>query len=144
MCQQWLALIKVLLKSLKNDPKHNSSLLSYLCIIHQNVLCCKLGSCLEEVMKTAMNIASFTRAKYSLQHRQFKSVLEIDTQFDDLLLHNNVRRLSKGNVLQRYFELLNLIKLFLLESTYSAIKNHLKFINDNENIATMAFLTDIF
>jgi hypothetical protein len=100
---------------LRNDPKCNSDLLSYHCIIHQSVLCCKLDPCLEKIMKTVMSIVHFIRAKSSLQHRLFKTLIqENDTQFDNLLLHNNVRLLSKGNVLQRFFNLLNEIELFLI------------------------------
>jgi len=134
-----------LVQRLKDDPKCNSDVLSYHCIIHQSVLCCKLDSSLEEIMKTVMNIVNFIRAKSSLQHRQFKLLLqEVDSQFDDLLLHNNVRWLSKGNVLNRFLGLLNEIELFLLKSTHSAAKNHIKFIKDNNNVATIAFLADIF
>ncbi|XP_060880484.1 general transcription factor II-I repeat domain-containing protein 2-like [Metopolophium dirhodum] len=115
---------------LRNDPKCNSDLLSYHCIIHQSVLCCKLDPCLEKIMKT---------------HRLFKALVqENDTQFDDLLLHNNVRWLSKGNVLQRFFNLLNEIELFLIQSTHLSAKDYHEFISDNSNIATIAFLTDIF
>jgi zinc finger BED domain-containing protein 5/7/8/9 len=128
-----------------NDPKCNSDLLSYHCIIHQSVLCCKLDPRLEKIMKTVMSIVNFIRAKSSLQHRLFKALVqENDTQFDDLLLHNNVRWLSKGNVLQRFFNLLNEIELFLIQSTRLSAKDYYEFISDNSNIATIAFLTDIF
>ncbi|XP_022177036.1 general transcription factor II-I repeat domain-containing protein 2-like [Myzus persicae] len=103
---------------LRNDPKCNSDLLSYHCIIHQSVLCCKLDP-----------------SQTLLQ--------ENDTQFDDLLLHNNVRWLSKGNVLERFY-LLNEIELFLIQSTHLSAKDYHEFISDNSNIATIAFLTDIF
>lgn len=63
--------INVLFKNLKNNQKWNSNLLLYLCIFYQNV-CCKLYSCLEEVMKAVMIIFYCIRANYSLQHRQFK------------------------------------------------------------------------
>lgn len=130
---------------LRNDPKCNSDLLSYHCIIHQSVLCCKLDPCLEKIMKSVMSIVNFIRAKSSLQHRLFKALVqENDTQFDDLLLHNNVRWLSKGNVLQRFFNLLNEIELFLIQSTHLSAKDYHEFISDNSNIATIAFLTDIF
>lgn len=59
---------------LRNDPKCNSDLLSYHCIIHQSVLCCELDPCLEKIMKTVMSIVNFIRAKSSLQHRLFKAL----------------------------------------------------------------------
>lgn len=55
-----------------------------------------------------------------------------------------MRWLSKGNVLYRFFGLLNEIELFLLNSTHLAAKNHIKFIKDNNNVVTIAFLADIF
>jgi len=132
-------------RRLRNDPKSNSDLLSYHCIIHQSVLCCKLDPCLEKIMKTVISIVNFIRAKSSLQHRLFKAILqENDTQFDDLLFHNNVRWLSKGSVLQRFFNLLNEIELFLIQSTHLSAKDYHEFFSDNSNIATIAFLTDIF
>jgi hypothetical protein len=63
-----------------------------------------LGTTINKIMKSVMSIVHFIRAKSLIQHRQFKSRLwEFDSQFDDLLFHNNVRWLSKGNVLNRFF-----------------------------------------
>lgn len=52
-----------LVQWLRNDPKCNLDLLSYHCIIYQSVLCCKLDSYLEEIMKTVMSIVNFIGAK---------------------------------------------------------------------------------
>ena len=68
-------------------------------------------------MKTVIKIINFIRLKFSLQHREFKSLLE-DTgaQFDDLLLHNNVRwfYLTDGFVLQRFFFVATRYKRFFI------------------------------
>lgn len=96
-------------------------------------------------MKTIMLIVNFISAKSSLQHRQFKSLLqEFGPQFNDLLLHNNSRRLSKENVIQRFINRLNEIKPFSLQSTHLAAKDHSKFLSDSKNVAYIAFLADIF
>jgi len=98
-----------------------------------------------KIMKKVMSIVNFIRAKYLLQHRLFKALLqENDTQFDDLLFHNNVRWLSKGNVLQTFFNLLNEIELFLIQSTHLPAKDYQQFIYNNSNVANIAFLTDVF
>lgn len=131
---------KRLVQRLINDPKCNSDLLSYHCIIHQSVLCCKLDSGLEEIMKTVMSPVDFIRGKSSLQHGQFKSLLR---EVDDLLFHNNVRWLSKGNVLQTgFFGLLSEIEIFFLDSIHLAAANHLEFTKDKNKVATIAFLGD--
>ncbi|GBN89028.1 hypothetical protein AVEN_23528-1 [Araneus ventricosus] len=58
------------------------------------------------------------RGAKALYHRQFKDFLEeIDSQFSDLLLHNKVRWLSSGNVLQPFALCLSEIKTFLNEKS---------------------------
>ncbi|KAJ4918999.1 hypothetical protein JOQ06_027888, partial [Pogonophryne albipinna] len=66
------------------------------CLIHQSVLCAKLSGDLKDVMDKTMKIINFIRGNSSTQHRLFrKFVLESDATHDDLLLHNDVRWLSK-------------------------------------------------
>ncbi|GBM39211.1 hypothetical protein AVEN_223830-1 [Araneus ventricosus] len=68
-------------------------------------------------MNLVIKITNSILAK-ALYHRQFKDFLEeIDSQFSDLLLHNKVRWLSRGNVLQRFVLCLNEIKTFLNEKS---------------------------
>jgi hypothetical protein len=136
---------KGLVQRLSSDPKCNVNLISYHCIIHQSVLCCTLNPNLQSIMQAVIKIINFLRAKSSLKHREFKSFLEeTNAQFDDLLLHNNVRWLSKGKVLQRFFAVLEDIKEFLSSSDQEVAKEHLGFLNSKENVASIAFLTDVF
>ena len=75
---------------------------NYHCIIHQSVLCASMGDQFYEVMKIIMKIVNFLRSTSALQHRLLRSFLaEIVASYDDLLLHNNVKWLSKGRVLGR-------------------------------------------
>ncbi|GBM70771.1 General transcription factor II-I repeat domain-containing protein 2A [Araneus ventricosus] len=70
-----------------------------------------------EVMNLVIKIINSILAK-ALYHRQFKDFIEeIDSQFSDLLLHNEVRWLSRGNALQRFALCLNEIKTFLNEKS---------------------------
>ena len=86
---------------LKED---NPDMINYHCIIHQSVLCASMEDEFYEVMETIMKIVIFLWSTPALQHRLFRSFFaEIDARYDDLLLHNNVRWLSKGQVLQGFW-----------------------------------------
>ncbi|GBO21624.1 General transcription factor II-I repeat domain-containing protein 2A [Araneus ventricosus] len=96
--------------------KINLEILTFHCIIHQEALCAQTFPAeIVEVMNLLIKIITSILAK-ALYHRQFKDFLEgIDSQFSDLLLHNKVRWLSRGNVLQRFA--LSEIKTFLNEKS---------------------------
>jgi hypothetical protein len=63
---------------------------------------------------------------------------ELDVEYGNLMLHSEVRWLSKGKVLQRFVELLPEIKLFLesRNETYEEL-------NDHGWLSDLSFLTDI-
>ncbi|GBN49066.1 hypothetical protein AVEN_24330-1 [Araneus ventricosus] len=75
--------------------------------------------CLEDNGIDINKIVSIaTDGARTLYHRQFKDFLEeIDSQFSDLLLHNKVRWLSRGNILQRFALCLSEIKTSLNEKS---------------------------
>uniref|UniRef100_A0A8D8TXF0 General transcription factor II-I repeat domain-containing protein 2 n=1 Tax=Cacopsylla melanoneura TaxID=428564 RepID=A0A8D8TXF0_9HEMI len=63
------------------------------CIIHQQALCGKFLKMIE-VMTLVIKIVNNVRA-HSLKRRQFKQLAEeMDCQYGDLLLHNEVKWLS--------------------------------------------------
>jgi len=112
--------------------------LSYHCIIHQQSLCGKMLN-LDDVMKTAIKIINSIRAK-ALQRRLFQSLLEsVDAQYGDLLLHNAVRWLSKGAILERFRKLLPHIKDFVVERN----DPYAELLQDKIWLQKLAFLTDI-
>ena len=85
--------------------------LNYHCIIHQQALCAKMLN-MKEIMDVATKIACAIRAR-SLQRRLFRAHLEqADCDHSDLLLHTDVRWLSRGKFLQRFRELFPEIKEF--------------------------------
>ena len=87
---------------LKED---NPDMITYHCIIHQSVLCSSMEDEFYEVVKTIMKMVIFLQSTSALQYRLLRSFLaEIDARYDDLLFHNNVRWLSKGRVLQRFWD----------------------------------------
>ena len=79
-------------------------ILNYHCIIHQQALCGKILN-IKEVMDIAMKIVCSVRAR-SLQRRLFRAhVEENGAKHTDLLLHTDVRWLSRGTFLARFTEL---------------------------------------
>ena len=86
-----------------------------------------------------MEIVDYIRT-LALNHRQFKNLIaEQDQRLPgDLPLHCTVRWLSKSQKLSRFFQLLDAVKLFMVEKNqnYSEVSD-LKWITD------LAFLVDM-
>ena len=83
------------------------------CLIHQQALCCKVLRW-ESVMKVVVSCINFIRAN-GLKHRQFQAFLsELESAHGDVLYHTEVRWLSRGRVLKRFYDLLPEINAFLL------------------------------
>ena len=98
----------------------NRKLLSFHCILHQEALCAQtfLPEC-TEVMNAVIQIVNKIMAK-GLNHRQFRALLdEIESTYSDLLLHNRVRWLSRGEVLKRFATCLEEIKIFMSSKGFS-------------------------
>lgn len=76
--------------------------LKYHCILHQEQLCAKTVG-LKNVMRDVVCIVNNISSK-ALSHHQFKALLdEMDAQYGDVLYHQEVRWLSRGKVLCRFF-----------------------------------------
>jgi len=111
--------------------------LHYHCIIHQQALCAKVTG-FDHVMTPVVKIINGIRSK-AKQHRTFKVLLEeLSAEYGDLLLHTEIRWLSRGRVLQRFLSLLGEIKVFLQSKGEDA-----SLLEDTEWILDLAFLTDI-
>ena len=92
----------------------NRKLLSFHYILHQEALCAQTfpPEC-TEVMNVVIQIVNKIMAK-GLNHRQFRASLdEVESTYSDLLLHNRVRWLSRGEVLKRFAACLEEIKTFM-------------------------------
>lgn len=72
------------------------------CLLHREALCgkrVKHGN----VMETVIKITNFIRSN-ALKHRQFKEFLQsLDMQHTDIPYHCEIRWLSRGKVLARFF-----------------------------------------
>ncbi|XP_055386148.1 general transcription factor II-I repeat domain-containing protein 2B-like [Condylostylus longicornis] len=115
-------------------------LLSFHCIIHEENLCAKASMKeLNNVMKTVVKIVNIITARSALTHRRFKSFLqEIEAEYGSLLLHSEVRWLSRGKVLNRFIDCFDAIQIFLVE-----IGENYPELNDKKWFLKLLFLTDI-
>ncbi|KAK0154547.1 General transcription factor II-I repeat domain-containing protein 2 [Merluccius polli] len=107
------------------------------CIIHQQALACK---CLKfkHVMSVVVKVINRLRSK-GLKHRQFRAFLEeIESAYEDVLYFTEVRWLSRGNMLKRFFELRNEVKAFMEQDGMEAPE-----LSDPKWLMDFAFLVDI-
>ena len=120
-------------------------MISPYCIVHQTVLCAKLSGELKSTMDSVMATINFIRSTSSLQHRLFRMLLsEMSAEHHDLLLHNDVRWLSKGKALERFCDLRGEITAFLGSSKHKKSETHLNRMLDDNFIGDVCFLSDIF
>ena len=101
-----------------------SDLKAYHCLLHQQSLCTKHVA-VEDVMTTVVKIVNYIRAQ-PLHRREFRVLLdEYSNEYGDLLLHTEIRWLSRGYVLKRFSEYLPLILTFLIEKKkeFTALNN---------------------
>ncbi|GFX84435.1 general transcription factor II-I repeat domain-containing protein 2A [Trichonephila clavipes] len=94
--------------------RHGHSFLECHCIIHQQALCAKSGlTSLDNVITLVTKIVNFISSQ-ALNKRKFDALLdEVNSVYNGLIMYNNVRWLSRGNVLQRFVDFLEEIRLFL-------------------------------
>lgn len=109
---------------------------SYHSIIHQQALCGQFLS-LNNVTKTVVKVVNKIRA-HALQRRMFRELTEeLQCQYGDLLLHTEVRWLSRGRVLQRFKDLLPALVTFFKEQGRPFIE-----LEDPHWLQDFAFLTE--
>uniref|UniRef100_A0A3B3XNZ9 DUF4371 domain-containing protein n=1 Tax=Poecilia mexicana TaxID=48701 RepID=A0A3B3XNZ9_9TELE len=107
------------------------------CIIHQEALCAKTVQ-LGDMMNTVIKTVNIIRAK-GLYHREFQAFLsDMDAEYGDILYHSDVRWLSRGSVLQRFYSLRSEIDRFLKEKDRA-----LHELSDPLWLADLAFLVDL-
>ncbi|XP_063243089.1 SCAN domain-containing protein 3-like [Bacillus rossius redtenbacheri] len=96
--------------------QRNPSTLTSHCILHRQALASKtLPKCLNDTMKLAIKVVNVIKSS-ALNSRLFKKLCtEMDSNHENLLFHTEVRWLSKGNMLERLYELRGEIELFLGE-----------------------------
>ena len=124
--------------------KDNPNLISFHCIIHQAVLCASLGEEYREVMETIMKLVNFLRSTSALQHRLLRNFLsENNAVYSDLLVHNNIRWLSKGKVLERFWSIREELMVFLEVQNNVKADAFLAFLRDDTKMEIVGFLADM-
>uniref|UniRef100_A0A803K7I5 DUF4371 domain-containing protein n=1 Tax=Xenopus tropicalis TaxID=8364 RepID=A0A803K7I5_XENTR len=107
------------------------------CIIHQQALCSKCLPC-DNVMSVVVKCVNQIRSR-GLTHRRFRAFLEeMGLEYGDVLYFTEVRWLSRGNVLKRFFELREEVKAFM-EKNGKAVSE----LSDHKWLMDLAFLVDI-
>lgn len=123
--------------TLCRDDKHFPKFLAYHCLIHQHVLCAKHIK-MQNIMNVVVKIINLIRSK-PLQRRKFRNLLEeVENNYGDLLLHAEVRWLSRGKILQRFRNNLPEVLKFL----GTQIEKYTD-LQDNRWLLALAFFTDI-
>ncbi|GFU19337.1 general transcription factor II-I repeat domain-containing protein 2 [Trichonephila clavipes] len=119
--------------------KEKNKILVYHCIIHQEALCRQtFPDEICKIMELVITIINSILAK-AFNHRQIKEFLfEMESEYADLLLHNKVRWLSRGDVLKHFASLFPEIEAFLLEKGV-----HYPELTDNQWIQNFYFMQDV-
>lgn len=100
------------LKSYMKDLGIQNDLKSFHCIIHQESLWSKVIN-MKHVMDVVIKCVNGIRSK-SLKHRQFRKLLkDLGEEYEDLPYYTEVRWLSRGKMLRRFFDARNTIADFL-------------------------------
>uniref|UniRef100_A0A671W2C9 DUF4371 domain-containing protein n=1 Tax=Sparus aurata TaxID=8175 RepID=A0A671W2C9_SPAAU len=111
------------------------------CMVHREALAAKnMPVLFDSVLKQSVIIINVIKSR-PLNSRLFGLLCqEMGSGYEQLLLHTEVRWLSRGRVLQRLYELREEVKLFLTE-----IKSDLaKHLDDTMWLASLSYLVDIF
>lgn len=111
------------------------------CIIHREALASKrLSPDLSDVMDDAVKIINFIQSQ-PLNHRLFETLChESGTEHEQLLLHTDVRWLSRGKTLLRLYELRSEVFVFLTEHLYPLAV----VFEDAKWVGRLAYLADVF
>lgn len=111
------------------------------CIIHREALASKrMIPELSAVLDDAVKVINFIQSR-PMNHRLFQNLChDSGSDHEQLLLHTDVRWLSRGKTLRRLFELRSEVFVFLTEHLHPMAA----VFEDAEWVARLAYLTDVF
>ena len=124
------------LKLLKDE---NPNMLVVHCVIHrENLVAKNLAPKLHEILHSAIKCINYIKANAKTE-RLFQKFCEVNhTNYVRLLLHTEVRWLSKGNCLRRLMELFEPLSEFLKD------KSEMTLLMTTDGKAYVSYLADIF
>ncbi|XP_067949860.1 general transcription factor II-I repeat domain-containing protein 2-like [Watersipora subatra] len=137
MCSQNVGVVGLVKNKLNSLETAGINFTSIHCILHQEALCSKSLQ-MKEVMDVVVKTVNYIRSR-GLNHRQFTSFLaDMESEYGELIYHTEVRWLSRGKVLRRFFALRHEIASFM------TMKNKaVPLLTDSTFQCNLAFLTDI-
>ena len=111
------------------------------CVIHREALASKrMSPVLHDVLNDCIKVINFIKSR-PRNARLFRRLCEnMGAEHTQLLLHTEVRWLSRGRILNRLYELRSEVQTFLIEHS----SPHATLFQDTDWIAKMAYLADIF
>uniref|UniRef100_A0A8C7Z0S1 DUF4371 domain-containing protein n=1 Tax=Oryzias sinensis TaxID=183150 RepID=A0A8C7Z0S1_9TELE len=111
------------------------------CVIHREALASKkMSPVLHDVLNDSIKVINFIKSR-PLNARLFRSLCEnTGAEHTELLLHTEVRWLSRGRVLSRLFELRAEVHTFLTEHG----SPHATMFENTDWLAKLCYLADIF
>lgn len=117
------------------------------CSIHREALAVKgLDEHLKKTLDDAVKIVNFIKSRP--KNSRLFGVLcdEMGSEHKQLLLHCEVRWLSRGKVLSRLFELRDELRVFLMDGDYDGklASSFLEHVTDENWLKRLAYLADIF
>jgi hypothetical protein len=114
------------------------SINNFHCLLHQQSLCAKKSSKnkhFADIMTIVTKAVNNIR-RSSLLHREFREFLkEVESEYSDVLYYCDIRWLSRGQCLMRFFKLIKLIDTFTNHETPE--------FSDKQWVFELAFFSDI-
>ncbi|KAL4126234.1 hypothetical protein QTP88_010460 [Uroleucon formosanum] len=109
------------------------------CCIHREALVAKrLSEHMKTTLEEVVKIINFIKSR-PLQSRLFEVLCkDMGSDHVQLILHTEIRWLSRGKILQRFFELRDEVRVFLLETRFVGL------LTDFSWLSRIAYLADVF
>ena len=122
--------------------KRNANIISTHCFLHRESLVSKtLPVALKPVLDKVVNMVNFIKSR-PLKIRVFKNLcISMEAKYESLLLHSEVRWLSRGKVLRRFLELKDELMTFFQNEN---MDDFVEYLQNDIWCAKLAYLADIF